>query len=113
MAESKTKSAAPKTAVAKKPAAAKKPATAKKTVAAKKPAAVKPAAKSTAKPVAKVVAKPVASKKAAGWTPGPQERYNMVQVAAYYIAERNGFNGNPMSFWEEAEKQVASMLAGK
>lgn len=89
----------------------------------KAPAAKKPAA--TAKPVVKAVAstkkfapaKNTAQSKKAGlsskWSPGPQERYNMVQVAAYYIAERNGFNGNPLEFWTAAEVQVSKMLTGK
>ena len=36
----------------------------------------------------------------------PEERYRMIQDAAYYIAERHGFEGEPISFWLEAERQV-------
>jgi hypothetical protein len=101
MAEAKTtaQKAAPKPA-AKKPAA--KPAAAKPAVA-KKPAAAKPVA---AKPEAK---KPTA-KKSANAAPSPAERYKMVEVAAYYIAERNGFTGDAQSFWAEAEIQISNQL---
>jgi hypothetical protein len=107
MAEAKTKSAPAKAAPsAKKVPAAKKPVVTAK--AAVKPAAKKPAAKKPGAPKA-AAKKPAATK----WVPGPQERYNMVQVAAYYIAERNGFNGNPLEFWTAAEAQVVKMLSGK
>ena len=73
-----------------------------KKAAPKTPAAKKPA-----------VAKRAAKKTAATWTPGPEERYRMVQQAAYFIAERHKFNGNPMDFWSAAEAQIAKMLSGK
>lgn len=96
MAEAKApaQKAAPKPA-AKKPAA--KPAAAKPAVA-KKPAAPKAAAKPAAKKTA--------AKKAAS----PAERYKMVEVAAYYIAERNGFVGDSQAFWAEAEIQISKQL---
>ncbi|MCE9633731.1 MAG: DUF2934 domain-containing protein [Methylophilales bacterium] len=90
--------------VAKKPAAkpaekaAAKPAT--KKVATKKPVAKKAVAKKPAAPVSKKV---VAA-------PGAEERYKMVEVAAYYIAERNGFVGDPSAFWAEAEMQISKLL---
>jgi len=89
------KKAAPKSA-AKKPAA-KKPAV-------KKPAVKKPAAK---KPVAK---KP-AARKAGAPAPTPEERYRMIQDAAYYIAERHGFNGDSAYFWSLAEEEINSRLS--
>jgi len=70
-----------------KAAAAKKPAAAKKTTAAKKPAA-KPAAKKTK-------ATPENS----------QLRYKMIEVAAYYLAEKDGFAGSPVEYWIAAELQ--------
>jgi hypothetical protein len=70
--------------------------------ASKAPAAKKPA-----------VAKRAATRPAANWIPGPEERYRMVQQAAYFIAERHKFNGNPMDFWSEAEAQIFKMLSGK
>jgi hypothetical protein len=101
MAEAKTtaQKAAPKPA-AKKPAA--KPAAAKP-AAAKKPAAPKAAAKPAAK-------KPAARKSPAKTALSPAERYKMVEVAAYYIAERNGFEGDSQAFWAEAEIQISKQL---
>ena len=63
---------------------AKKPAVAKKAAAPKAAAAKKPAAK-VAAPKAVVSKKPEVS---------PEERYRMIQDAAYYIAERHGFKGD-------------------
>ena len=37
--------------------------------------------------------------------------YKMIQVAAYFIAQRNHFYGNPQSFWLEAEKQINSLIS--
>jgi hypothetical protein len=67
--------------------------------------------KSTAK---KTVTSEVTTKKA---TPKPREkkvavkgsaqaRYEMIQYAAYFIAERNEFVGDPLVFWTEAEAQI-------
>jgi len=70
-------------------------------------------------PPAPAARKPAVAKRAAAKkvptksAPGPEERYRMVQQAAYYIAERHKFNGHPMDFWSEAEAQIAKMLAGK
>jgi hypothetical protein len=35
-----------------------------------------------------------------------KDRYEMIQYAAYFIAERNGFVGDPHAFWNEAEAQI-------
>ncbi|MDP3745238.1 MAG: DUF2934 domain-containing protein [Methylotenera sp.] len=35
-----------------------------------------------------------------------QERYEIIQKTAYFIAEHNGFVGDPHAFWAEAEAQV-------
>ena len=67
----------------------------------KKPAAKKPAAKKAAAPK-KATAKPNKI--------SPEERYRMVEVAAYFLAERNGFAGSPVSYWTAAEAQIAKML---
>lgn len=111
MAEAKTKTAqkaAPKKAPAAKPAATKK--SIANAALADAPAKT---AKSAAKPVAKPAAKRAApAKKSAAteWNPGNEERYNMIQVAAYYLAERDGFAGSPVEYWIAAESQVSSML---
>lgn len=36
----------------------------------------------------------------------PQQRYEMVQYAAYFIAKCHGFEGDPHVFWTEAEAQI-------
>jgi hypothetical protein len=113
MAEAKTtttaQKAAPKTTAAPKKTAAAKPAAAPAKVAAAKPAAA---------PKKAAVAKPAAAKKAPAaksaapkkLKPGPEELYRMVQTAAYFIAERNGFAGDSQAYWAEAEIQINSIL---
>lgn len=96
--------AAPKKATAPKAAPAKKPAVAKAAPAAKKPAATK-------KPVAKPAAPKAASKTAKPNKISNEERYRMVEVAAYFLAEHNGFKGSPVEYWTTAEAQIAKLLA--
>ena len=65
------------------------------------------------KPVAKVapkaapVAKAVAAKKP---QVSPEQRYRMIEEAAYFIAERHGFNGDSAYFWSLAEAEVNSRM---
>lgn len=66
-----------------------------KAVAAKKPA-VKAAAA-----VAAVSKKPAVS---------PEQRYKMIEEAAYYIAERHGFSGDSAYFWSLAEAEINAKL---
>ena len=40
----------------------------------------------------------------------PEQRYKMVQEAAYYIAERHGFNGDSSYFWTQAEEEINAKL---
>lgn len=99
---------APQKAAAKKPAlatakperaitpAAKKPIV---PVSAKKAPAQKAVASSTRAAAKKIVALPTA-----------EERYRMVQTAAYFIAERNGFCGSPADHWAAAEREIAKRL---
>ncbi|MDR2219239.1 MAG: DUF2934 domain-containing protein [Methylobacillus sp.] len=93
----------------------KKTAAAKKTAA--KSASTKTASKKPAKKAAapkKSVAKKTAAKPAArpsAWNPGNEERYNMIQVAAYYLAERDQFRRNPVEYWTKAEAQIRAMLS--
>jgi DUF2934 family protein len=64
-----------------------------KTATAKKPAAKKPAVKkASATKIRKISA---------------EERYKMVEVAAYYIAENNNFQGNSIDFWIAAEEEIS------
>lgn len=39
-----------------------------------------------------------------------EERYRMVEVAAYFLAERNSFSGSPVEYWTQAEAQISQML---
>ena len=75
---------------------------AKKAAAPKAAAAKKPAAK--AAPVAK--AAPAAKKPVLS----PEQRYKMVQDAAYFIAERHGFSGDSAYFWSLAEAEINAKL---
>ncbi|HEY0666027.1 MAG TPA: DUF2934 domain-containing protein [Gallionella sp.] len=42
--------------------------------------------------------------------PTPEERYRMVQTAAYFIAERCGFQGDSAAHWAAAELEITAML---
>lgn len=43
---------------------------------------------------------------------GPEERRQFVALAAYYIAERRGFDGkSALDDWVEAESQIDTMIA--
>lgn len=66
-----------------------------KAVAAKKPAAKAAAA------VAAVSKKPAVT---------PEQRYKMIEEAAYYIAERHGFSGDSAYFWSLAEAEISAKL---
>lgn len=83
-----------------KAAAPAKPAAAKK-------AAAKPAAPAAKKPAAKAAPKAAPAPKP---SVSAEERYKMVQDAAYFIAERHGFNGDSAYFWTLAEAEIASQL---
>ena len=69
-----------------------------------KKAAPKAAAKKT---VAKAAPKAAAAKKPAV---SPEQRYKMIEEAAYYIAERHGFNGDSAYFWSLAEAEINTKL---
>lgn len=42
--------------------------------------------------------------------PSPEERYRMVELAAYFIAEQHGFTGRSDEYWVAAEQQIAARL---
>ena len=93
---------------------AKKPAAAKKAISSEKKATssvkvtatkIKPASKSTDKAAAPKKAATAKVNKIS-----PEERYRMVEVAAYFMAERNGFAGNPVGYWTAAEAQISKLL---
>jgi Protein of unknown function (DUF2934) len=91
-----------------KTATAKKPATTVKKPAAKvsKPAAAPVAAKKPAVPAKAAPAKAPAAL-------SPEQRYKMVQDAAYFIAERNGFKAGSMDYWIAAEAEITALLSSK
>lgn len=102
----------PKTAVniaAKKVAATAVKKDQKKTTAARKSAAPAAGRKLLAKKAATTRANPDAADRKAA-RPTPEEHYHMVETAAYFIAERNGFQGCPSEHWAEAELEIAGML---
>ncbi|MBI5429191.1 MAG: DUF2934 domain-containing protein [Nitrosomonadales bacterium] len=121
MAEQKAATPAKKrttaTAGATKASAASKPRVAKTATEtpAKKPPAKKPVAKKATaaatetKKVAAAKTKPAAAKKAKA-QPTPEERYRMVETAAYFIAERHGFQGDSTGHWVAAEAEIAALL---
>ena len=81
----------------------------KKAVKPKKASTTKAAAKPKATPkkeaaAKKVAAKPAAKKTKAGST-SPEHRYRMIEVAAYYLAEKDNFAGSPVEYWIAAELQ--------
>nr|WP_296747814.1 DUF2934 domain-containing protein [Thioalkalivibrio sp.] len=43
----------------------------------------------------------------------PEQRYRMIQDAAYFIAERNGFVGDNHAYWLQAEQAIDAELAGR
>ena len=93
----------------KKPAATsrKKPA-AKKKVSKKKASSKKVAKKKVAR---KKVAKKAAARKAPARKVSDQERYEMIQRHAYFLAEARNFEpGHEMADWIEAERFVDEML---
>jgi hypothetical protein len=76
---------------------------------AKAPAAKKPAAASK-KTDAKKAAAPKAKKKAVAAAPSPEQRYRMIEVAAYFLAEKNSFAGSSLDYWVAAEAQIDGMI---
>jgi hypothetical protein len=88
--EVKTKKAPAAKAAAKKETTATKKASTAKTSTPKTTAAKKPAAKKT---------------KAA--TSDLEQRYKLIEVAAYYIAEKDGFAASPVDYWIAAELQFS------
>jgi hypothetical protein len=39
-----------------------------------------------------------------------EERQHMLEVAAYFIAERDGFQGSTTHYWSLAESEIAARL---
>lgn len=99
MAEQKTRSATKKTLAPVAEPKKTKPPAVKRTAA--------PAA--TIKAPAKQAAPPAAANKTTA-KPTPEERYRMVETAAYFIAEQHGFQGRSDEHWAAAERAIAAKL---
>lgn len=98
-----------------KKAVTKKAATKKKVVAATSVSDSAPSKKMVAKKAAaRKVAKKAATKPAqtlTGNKASAEERYKMIQTAAYYRAEKHGFTaGKELEDWAGAEKEIDAML---
>jgi hypothetical protein len=63
------------------------------------------------KPVAP--AKKVAAPKVAAPKVSVEERQKMIEREAYFIAEKQGFQGDPQAHWAEAVKKIDAVLAKK
>ena len=73
-----------------------------------KKVAAKPAdkvKKTAAKPKASTITKKTSTAKTAK-AGAPEQRYRMIEVAAYYIAEKHGFAGNAADYWVQAEIEI-------
>ncbi len=42
--------------------------------------------------------------------PSAEQRYRMIQSAAYFLAEKEGFQGSATHYWAVAEREVAAQL---
>lgn len=64
---------------------------------------------------AKAVSRPASTqrRKSAAAAVTPEQRYRMIQDAAYFIAERNGFVGDNHAYWLEAERAIDAELAAR
>jgi hypothetical protein len=106
-----TKKAPAKKAAAKKAPVAKK-AAAKKAPVAKKAPAKKAAAKKA--PAKKAAAKKAPAKKAAAdkvnYT--AEQVYSMIEQAAYFAAENDGFSKGSSEYWAAAEASINAMIKG-
>lgn len=102
------KKATAKKAPAKKTSAKKAPvkkATAKKAPA-KKPSTRKaPAKKAPAK-------RKTAARKSKKAVYTPEQVYSMIEQAAYFAAENDGFSKEPAEYWAQAEATINGMLKG-
>ena len=87
-------------------AAAKKP----NTPAVKRVSASAAHTTTPAKKAATSETKPAATANKATAQPSPEERYRMVETAAYFIAEQHGFQGRSDEHWAAAEREIAARL---
>lgn len=76
-----------------------------KTVAKKAPAKKAAVKKAPAK-------KKVAAKKSAKVQYTAEQVYSMIEQAAYFAAENDGFSKDPAAYWAEAEAAINTMVKG-
>jgi Protein of unknown function (DUF2934) len=69
-----------------------------------------PEMKAPATKAAGTKAKPSIAADKAVAKPTPEERYRMVETAAYFIAEQHGFQGRSDEHWAVAEREIAARL---
>ena len=62
------------------------------------------------KRVTKKAAEPKKNSPKADKKVSSEERMKMIEQAAYYIAEKDGFKGDPHAYWVAAEAQISAML---
>ncbi|MCF6311424.1 MAG: DUF2934 domain-containing protein [Verrucomicrobiales bacterium] len=86
--------------------------TVKKKAVAKKAVAKKAVAKKAVAKKAVAKKKAVTKKRSAG-TVAAERRYQMIQDAAYYLAEKSDFSGDTLEHWIAAEKQIDVQLKAK
>lgn len=69
--------------------------------------------KKVAKKTAAKAAKPSKKAQVEVVNVSPQLRHEMIEVAAYYLAEKRGFRGgDPVADWLASEKDINSRLSG-
>ncbi len=83
----------------------------KSSVTAPKKKAVK---KTTAKRATanKAAPKKALAQKMRARTISDEERYMMIQEAAYFLAEKHHFHADPSAIWVQAEQEVDALIAG-
>ena len=87
-----------------------KKAPAKKATAKKAPAKKAPAKKTAAKKAP--AKKKAATKKAKKMKYTAEQVYSMIEQAAYFTAENDGFSKDPSEYWAQAEAAINTMVKG-
>jgi hypothetical protein len=86
---------------------AKKKAAAKKTAKKSSKKTAKKAAKKAPKKIAKKATRPKTTRRK---KVSHEELYRMVQDAAYFKAQSNGFMGDPQAYWTIAEAEILAQF---
>ena len=76
-------------------------------------AKLKKSVAAAAKPAGKPTAKPSVKTAVASVVVTPEQRQRMIEVSAYYLAEKNGFQGDGQKYWLQAERDVNAKLGKK